>query len=82
MYNTNVTAARNNLYKLVDMAIDTGEIVNIHSKKGSAFIISGDDYGALIETLYLSSNPNVKKSIIDGLKIPFSNCVPSEKVIW
>ena len=82
MYNTNVTQARANLYKLINMTIEDGEIININTKKGNAVIISEADYNALIETLYLSSNPEVKKTIIDGINTPIDECVDESKVQW
>lgn len=82
MYNTNISQARANLYNLVDMAIEDSEVINISTKNGNAVIISEADYNALVETLYLSSNPNVKRSIQDGIKTPLEDCVPEEQVNW
>ncbi len=82
MYNTNITQARSNLYKLVDMTIEDGEIININTKKGNAVIISETDYNALMETLYLNTNPEVKKSIIDGINTPIEECIAEEQVEW
>jgi len=82
MYNTNVTQARTNLYNLVNMAIDNNEIININTKNGNAVIISEDDYNSLIETLYLSSNPNIKNSIIEGLNTPIEECIDESDVDW
>ncbi|MDD2402195.1 MAG: type II toxin-antitoxin system Phd/YefM family antitoxin [Clostridia bacterium] len=82
MYNTNVTQARANLYKLIDMTIEDGEMININTKKGNAVIISEADYNALIETLYLSSNPDIKKSIIDGINTSIDECIDEGQVEW
>ncbi len=82
MYNTNVTNARANLYDLINMAIDDSEVINISTKKGNAVIISEADYNALIETLYLSSDPEYKQSLIDGMNTPVSECIPEEDVEW
>ena len=82
MYNTNVTSARANLYKLLDMAIDNNEIINISTKSGNAVIISEADYNSLIETLYLSSDPVYKQSLIDGKNTPLSECVKMDDVAW
>ena len=81
MYNTNITQARANLYKLVNMTIEDGEIININTKKGNAVIMSEADYNSIMETLYLSSNPDVKKSIIDGINTPVEECIAEEQVI-
>lgn len=82
MYNTNVTKARAELYKLIEMAIEDNEIININTKKGNAVIVSEADYNALIETLYLSTNQEIRKSIIDGLHTPPEECVSEDEVEW
>lgn len=82
MYNTNVTNARANLYSLLQMAIDDSEIINISTKNGNAVIISEADYNSLIETLYLSSDPEYKKTLIEGRNTPLSECVDGDDVKW
>ena len=82
MYNTNVTNARNNLYHLLDMAIEDSEIINITTKNGNAVIISEADYNSLLETLYLSADPSYKKSLLDGKNPPLDECVRAEEVEW
>lgn len=82
MYNTNVTSARAKLYELVNMAIDDNEVINISSKKGNAVIISEADYNSLLETLYLSSDPVYKQSLIDGKNTPLEDCVDESDVTW
>ncbi len=80
MYNTNVTNARAKLYDLVSMAIDDSEVINISTKKGNAVIISEEDYNSLIETLYLSSDPEYKKTLLDGKNTPLSECIDESDV--
>lgn len=82
MYNTNVTNARAKLYELINMAIDDSELVNISTKNGNAILISEADYNALIETLYLSTNPAVKQSLIDGKNTPLAECIDESEVEW
>ena len=82
MYNTNVTNARANLYNLINMAIDNNEIININTKNGNAVLISEEDYNSLIETLYLSADPEYKKSLIDGKNTPLEECVDEEEIEW
>nr|DAQ07618.1 MAG TPA: antitoxin [Caudoviricetes sp.] len=82
MYNTNVTNARANLYNLINMAIDNNEVININTKNGNAVLISAEDYNSLIETLYLSSDPEYKKSLINGKNTPLEDCVDEEEVEW
>lgn len=75
MYNINVEYARNNLYDLVNMAINDSEVINISTKNGNAVLISEADYNSLIETLYLSSDTAYKKSLIEGRDTPLSDCI-------
>lgn len=60
--------ARNNLFKLVDYTASSHDPVYIVSKKGKAVLISEEDYEAMAETLYLSSIPGMKESIIKSSK--------------
>lgn len=82
MYNVNITNARNDLYNLVDMAIKDSEPVNIVTKNGNAVIISESDYNSLIETLYLSSDPNFKKSLLEGANAPLEDFVDESELNW
>lgn len=82
MYNTNVTNARANLYNLVNMAIDNSEIVNINTRNGNALLISEDDYNSLVETLYLSADPEYKRSLIEGKNTRLEDCVDEEDLNW
>ena len=82
MYNTNVTNARANLYNLVNMAIDNSEIVNINTKNGNALLISEEDYNSLVETLYLSADPEYKRSLIEGKNTRLEDCVDEEDLNW
>lgn len=82
MYNVNITNARNDFYNLVDMAINYSEPVNIVTKKGNAILISEDDYNSLMETLYLSSDPEYKKSLLQGMNTPIEECVPESELDW
>lgn len=82
MYNTNVTNARANLYNLLEMAIDDNEVINISTKNGNAVIISENDYTALLETLFLCSDPAYKQTLIDGKNTPLSECISKDDVEW
>lgn len=82
MYNINITNARASLYSLLDMVISDSEVVNISTKNGNAVIISEEDYNSLLETLYLSSDPTYKQSLLDGKNTPLSECVNEESVEW
>jgi len=82
MLNTNATSFRKDMFKLLEQTIKFNEPININTKDGNAVVISEEDYNGLMETLYLSSIPDVKNSIIEGLKTPVSECVPEDDVKW
>ncbi len=64
----NITNARKKLYSIVQNVNITHEPLLITSKNGSAVMVSQEDWRAIEETLYLSSIPDVKTSIVKGLK--------------
>ena len=80
--NTNATSFRKDMFRLLEQTIKWGEPVNISTKDGNAVVISEEDYNGLMETLYLSSIPDVKKAIIEGLNTPISECIPENEVQW
>ena len=68
MKNTNITNFRKDIYELLERTIKYNEILNISTKNGNAIVMSEEDYNALIETIYISSNPKLKAEIKKGLK--------------
>lgn len=82
MMNTNVTNFRKNIYNVLEQTLKYNEPVNISTKDGNVVVISEADYNSLIETLYLTSNPKLKDTIINGLQTPVSECVPENEVKW
>jgi prevent-host-death family protein len=75
-----VTAARANLYKLIDETNELHRPVYIHGKRESAVLIAEEDWRSIQETLYLLSIPGMRQSIRKGLKTPINRCV--EEVKW
>ena len=82
MLNTNITNFRKNIFAILEQTIKYNEPVNISTKSGNAVIISEEDYNGLMETLYLSSIPNMKEKIIDGINTPLNECIPENEVEW
>ncbi|GAU77821.1 type II toxin-antitoxin system Phd/YefM family antitoxin [Fusibacter sp. 3D3] len=82
MITTSVTNFRKNIYNILSQTIKFNEPVNINTKDGNAVIISEEDYNGLLETLYLSSIPEVKKSIVEGLNTPIEACLEEDEVEW
>ena len=68
------TVARKNLYALLDDVAESHAPLQITGKRHSAVLVSEDDWRAIQATLYLSSVPGMKESIIKGLKAPVEKC--------
>lgn len=68
------TEARARLYRLIDEAADSHEPIVIKGKRGSAVLISEDDWRAVQETIYLLNVPGMRDSIRDGLATPIEEC--------
>lgn len=73
MASTNATSARQNLFKLIEQVNAEHEPVLITGKRGSAVLLSEEDWHAIEETLYLSSIPGVAESIQEGMRTPASD---------
>jgi len=71
----NVTEARSNLYKLIDLTNDNHEPVIISGKRNNAVLIAEEDWKAIQETLFLLSIPGMRESIHEGMKEPLSESV-------
>jgi len=80
MKTINVTRARANLYRLLEEASETHEPIQITGKKANGVLVSEEDWRAIEETLFLSSIPGVRQSIIDGMKTPVEEC--AEELDW
>jgi len=80
MATLSVSEARKRLYNLVDEVKESHEPVQIVGKRGSAVLISEEDWKAIEETLYLASIPGMRESIKKGLKTPVEKC--SEEPGW
>lgn len=75
-----ITEARNNIYALIDMLSIESEPIQITGKRGNAVLISEDDWRAIKETLYLTSIPGMRESIIKGMREPLSKS--TDKIKW
>jgi antitoxin YefM len=75
-----ITNARKDLYKLVEQVIESHEPVHITGKKGTAVIISEEDWKNIKETLYLTSIPGMRESIIEGMQATIDEC--AEEIEW
>ena len=80
MTTISATEARKSLYKLLDDVAESHEPIQITGKRGSAVLISEEDWRAVQETLYLVSIPGMRESILEGMKTPVEEC--EETLDW
>lgn len=76
----NATEARTRLYSLIDEAAITHQPIVIKGKRSSAVLISEEDWNAISETLYLTSIPGMRDSIIKGMETDSNEC--SKDLEW
>ena len=82
MTNVNVTNFRKDIYELLDQTIKYNEPINISTKNGNAIVLSEEDYNSLMETLYISSVPNLKEKIIERANDADDEFVDEDEVKW
>lgn len=57
------TAARSNLYRLIDQVNEESQPLTITGQRGNAVLVGEDDWQAIQETLFLESVPGLTESI-------------------
>ncbi len=82
MTNVNITNFRKNIYDMIEKTIEYNEPLSITTKKGNAVILSEEDYNNLMETLYISSVPNLKDEIIRRAHDKNDEFVSEDEVNW
>ncbi len=80
MQTLSASAARTNLYRLIDEASSSHQPVVITGKRGNAVLISQEDWSAIQETLFLVSIPNMRESIREGMNTSASEL--SSQLDW
>ena len=82
MLNTNITQFRKNVFAMLENTIKYNEPINISTKSGNAILLSEEEYNGIMATLELSSNAELKKTLIDGMNTPLSECISEAEVVW
>jgi prevent-host-death family protein len=80
MSRINVTNARKDLYNLVQRVNSTHEPVEITGKESNAILVVEEDWRSIQETLYLSSIPGMRESIVEGMKASVDDL--SDELDW
>jgi antitoxin YefM len=60
--------ARIDLFRLIEQVNLDRTSVEITSKRGSAVLISKDEYDSLVETVYLFRSPNNARRLLDSIE--------------
>ena len=82
MTNINITNFRKDIYALLEQTINYNEPINISTKNGNAVVLSEEDYNSLIETLYITSVPNLKEELIKRASDNEEEFVSDDEVKW
>ena len=80
MGSISASEARRRLFSLIDEVRESHQPVEIHGKRGSAVLLSEQDWRAIQETLYLASIPGMRESILEGMATPIDEL--SEDAGW
>ena len=80
MGSISASEARRRLFSLIDEVRESHPPVQIHGKRGSAVLLSEQDWRAIQETLYLASIPGMRESILEGMAAPINEL--SEDAGW
>ena len=75
-----VSEARANLYRLIDQTAESNQPIHISGKRGSAVLVSAEDWQAIQETLYLLSVPRMRESIKKSMAEPLGKS--AKAVVW
>lgn len=66
--------ASKRLDEVLDNLAESHEVVWIAGQRHSGVLVSEDDWRSIQETLYLTSVPGMKESIVEGLRTPVEQC--------
>ena len=66
--------ASKRLDEVLDTLAESHEVVQIAGQRHCGVLVSEDDWRAIQETLYLTSVPGMKESIVEGLRTPLDQC--------
>ena len=80
MITLTATEARKRFYNLLDDVAESHAPIQIVGKRNTAVLVSEEDWRAIEETLFLTSIPEMRESIRDGLKTPVEEC--DEDLDW
>lgn len=68
------TQARTQFFQILKQVNSSHAPITVSSKTGNVVILAESDWKAIQETLYLTSIPGMKKSIIEGMAQAIDEC--------
>ena len=74
------SAARANLYRLIDQATESHQPIMIAGKNAAAVLVSAEDWAAIQETMHLLSVPGMRESIRKSMAEPLAKS--AREVKW
>jgi antitoxin YefM len=80
MTTLSTTEASKRLDEILDDLAESHEALQISGRRHSGVLVSEDDWRAIQETLYLTGIPEMKESIVEGLRNPIEQC--SKELEW
>ena len=82
MITANASNFRKNLYNTLEQVRKYNQVATINTKDGDVVLISADDYKNLMETMYLSSIPNVREDLLKAKAASNEDFVSEDEVEW
>jgi len=76
-----VSEARQRLFPLIEEVNDDQVAVEIVSKKGTAFLVSADEYHSLKETVHLLSSPKNAQRLRESLAETVAGHVEAHELV-
>ena len=60
--------------EVLDDLAESHEVIQLAGQRHSGILVSEDDWRAIQETLYLTSVPGLKESVVEGPRTPIEQC--------
>lgn len=73
MATMNASILRKNLFGSLENVVEYNDSITVSTKKGNAVIISEEEYNAMRETIYITSQKGLLKRIKEGEKEDISS---------
>lgn len=83
MTSVTATAARKDIYNLINRVNEDCKPIAITSSKGKGAVLVGeDDWASIEETLYIMSVPNMTQTLMDAHNEDINECLSVDELDW